>query len=107
MAQHIARCLAWVRDFLALRTPPGRHRAVPGAGSARTPRTVIVRAWDPPYLPWVRRTRAEERIDGDATAMVRPYLVAEEQRQRRRALLLATLGVDDPGPYWIHGVEVA
>jgi hypothetical protein len=44
---------------------------------------------------------------------VRPYLVAAEQRQqrqrrqRRRALALATLGIDDPGPYRIHGVEVA
>ncbi|MFD8549329.1 hypothetical protein [Streptomyces sp. NPDC059649] len=50
---------------------------------------------------------AEPPLDGDATPLVRPYLVAHEQRERRQALLLATFGVDAPGPYWIHGVEVA
>ncbi|MER6310665.1 hypothetical protein [Streptomyces sp. NPDC001657] len=49
----------------------------------------------------------ETPIDGDASPLVRPYFVAHEQRERREALLLATLGVDAPGPYWIHGVEVA
>ncbi|MDQ0749656.1 hypothetical protein QF034_003887 [Streptomyces africanus] len=38
---------------------------------------------------------------------VRPYLIAHEQRQRRRELAMATLGQDMPGPYWIHGLEVA
>jgi hypothetical protein len=38
--------------------------------------------------------------------MVRPYLAAYEQRQRRRALVLATMGIDAPGPYVIHGMEV-
>ncbi|MGW2521797.1 hypothetical protein ACWC09_33230 [Streptomyces sp. NPDC001617] len=46
-------------------------------------------------------------LDGTATIAVRPYLTAHEQRQRRRELALATLGLDMPGPYWIHGVEVA
>jgi hypothetical protein len=38
---------------------------------------------------------------------VRPYLIAHEQRQRRCELAMATLGQDMPGPYWIHGLEVA
>ncbi|WP_051798761.1 hypothetical protein [Streptomyces sp. NRRL S-337] len=53
------------------------------------------------------RPEIETPLDGDASPLVRPYLVAHEQRERRKALLLATLGVDAPGPYWIHGVEVA
>jgi hypothetical protein len=106
MAEHIARCLEWVRDLLASRDP-GHHRAALRIHPSRTARTVIVRAWGPPYLATVRRRRAEEPIDGDATAMVRPYLVAYEQEQRRCELLLATMGLDGPGSYWIHGVEVA
>ncbi|MEU0085625.1 hypothetical protein [Streptomyces sp. NPDC006274] len=46
-------------------------------------------------------------LDGNASALVRPYLTAHEQGERRAALLLATLGIDAPGPYWIHGAEVA
>ncbi|WP_310728593.1 hypothetical protein [Streptomyces sp. N2A] len=49
----------------------------------------------------------ETPLDGDASPLVRPYLVAHEQRERRKALLLTTFGVDASGPYWIHGVEVA
>jgi hypothetical protein len=46
-------------------------------------------------------------LDATATSPVRPYVVAHEQRSRRRELALATLGLDAPGPYWIHGTEVA
>ncbi|MGY6024240.1 hypothetical protein [Streptomyces spinosirectus] len=46
-------------------------------------------------------------LDGSATVAVRPYLTAHEQRQRRRELALAAMGLDMPGPYWIHGTEVA
>lgn len=49
----------------------------------------------------------EVPLDGTATVAVRPYLVVHEQRQRRRELAMAALGLDIPGPYWIHGVEVA
>jgi hypothetical protein len=38
--------------------------------------------------------------------MIRPYLLTPEQRQRRRALWLATYGID-VGPRHIHGMEVA
>ncbi|WP_405820089.1 hypothetical protein OG241_31675 [Streptomyces sp. NBC_01390] len=50
---------------------------------------------------------AGARIEGTATRSVRPYLVAHEQRLRRRELAMATPGLDMPGPYWIHGMEVA
>lgn len=46
-------------------------------------------------------------LDGTVTVAVRPYVTAHEQRERRRELALATLGPDMPGPYWIHGLEVA
>lgn len=46
-------------------------------------------------------------LDGAATVAVRPYLVVHEQRQRRRELAMAALGLDMPGGCWIHGTEVA
>lgn len=46
-------------------------------------------------------------LAGEATRAVRPYLTAHEQTSRRRELLLATFGLDAPGPCWIHGMEVA
>ncbi|WEH16620.1 hypothetical protein [Streptomyces sp. VNUA24] len=49
----------------------------------------------------------DERFDGAATVAVRPYLAAHEQRLRRRELAMAAMGMDMPGPCWIHGVEVA
>ncbi|QFQ98861.1 hypothetical protein F9278_24895 [Streptomyces phaeolivaceus] len=49
----------------------------------------------------------DEVFDGAQTVAVRPYLAAHEQRLRRRELAMAGMGLDMPGPYWIHGVEVA
>jgi hypothetical protein len=50
-----------------------------------------------------------ERLDGSTSRLVRPYVLdpAEHrrQRERRRALYLATLGIDT-GPTHIHGVRV-
>lgn len=46
-------------------------------------------------------------LAGETARLVRPYLTAHEQRSRRRELALATLGLDAPGPCWIHGMEVA
>ncbi|MDX2691498.1 hypothetical protein PV395_39915 [Streptomyces scabiei] len=48
-----------------------------------------------------------EILDGTTTIAVRPYVTAHEQRQRRRELAMAAMGFDMPGPYWIHGTEVA
>ncbi|PJE97416.1 hypothetical protein CUT44_12065 [Streptomyces carminius] len=41
----------------------------------------------------------------DPTPLVRPYVVAHEQGERRRALALALDGID-VGPPVIHGVRV-
>ncbi|MFJ2261934.1 hypothetical protein ACIOKD_26975 [Streptomyces sp. NPDC087844] len=75
----------------------GRHRAPSGAQGATTHRVGC------------RPLRGEDHV------MVRPYLVeheqhvqreeARQQRARRRALWLATRGVDI-GPRLIHGKEV-
>ncbi|MBT2526169.1 hypothetical protein J7E91_12130 [Streptomyces sp. ISL-99] len=56
------------------------------------------------------RIRVPAPLRGEDCALVRPYLLTPHevrlQRQRRRALWLATHGVD-VGPRRIHGVEVA
>ncbi|MDX2860609.1 hypothetical protein, partial [Streptomyces scabiei] len=49
----------------------------------------------------------DEQFDGAATVAVRPYVAAHEQRLRRRELAMAAMGMDMPGPCWIHGREVA
>lgn len=101
----IHRLITWVGTLL---TPRGTHR--------RTHSTValLVPTAPPPArtaLPTHRSPYgldANARIDGTVTRSVRPYLAAHEQRLRRRELAVATLGPDDmPGPYWMHGAEVA
>lgn len=81
--------------------PRGRHRAgqqlsPPPARPVTPPRP---RPRPGPYA-------IDTPIDGRATAMVRPYLLTPEQRQRRRALWLATYGID-VGPCRIHSMEMA
>ncbi|SFJ80660.1 hypothetical protein [Streptomyces pini] len=56
----------------------------------------------PPSL--LRRWAAEPAYH-DPTPLVRPYVVAYEQQERRRALALALDGID-VGPPVIHGVRV-
>ncbi|WP_328562062.1 hypothetical protein [Streptomyces coelicoflavus] len=50
-----------------------------------------------------------EILDGNASRLVRPYVLSpterRHQRERRRAAHLATLGID-VGPKHIHGVRV-
>ncbi|MFF3361103.1 hypothetical protein [Streptomyces misionensis] len=53
------------------------------------------------------RPRHAHARPGEATRAVGPYFVAAEQAAPRRELELAALGLDGPGPYVIHGVEVA
>ncbi|WP_405478774.1 hypothetical protein [Streptomyces sp. NBC_00009] len=84
------RFLAWV---LWLCTPPprGRHRLGIRTSSLAPP---------PP--------RHTERLDGAASALVRPYVLTPDerrrQRERRRAVYLATPGIDvGPHPHLIHG----
>ncbi|WP_326711387.1 hypothetical protein OG758_20825 [Streptomyces sp. NBC_01474] len=90
MLDHAVRFLAWV---LRLCSPPprGRHRL-----GIRT---------SPLAPPPPSHT---ERLDGAASALVRPYVLTPDerhrQRERRRTLHLATLGVDvGPHPHLIHG----
>ncbi|WP_338700005.1 hypothetical protein V2W30_25250 [Streptomyces sp. Q6] len=89
------RALAWVLR-ICMPAPSGRHRA-PFALAAPTP--------PPP-------PRYTERLDGAASHLVRPYVLSaaehehrrRQQRDRRRALYLATLGIDvGPRPELIHG----
>ncbi|MGW2518077.1 hypothetical protein ACWC09_13865 [Streptomyces sp. NPDC001617] len=80
-----------------VRRPPGYRILVAGAEIPVLP----------PYL--LRRRRPS----GTATAAaarrpasrIRPYLVAHEQRMRRRALVLALDGID-VGPWVIHGHRI-
>jgi hypothetical protein len=95
------RFLEWVMALLA--PARGRHRASQAPAPALVGPTVARRLRTTQIPPRM----VGEPIDGDATALVRPYLAAYEQRERRTALLLALDGIDMPGPVWIHGVEVA
>ncbi|MFE6684841.1 hypothetical protein ACFVFQ_00035 [Streptomyces sp. NPDC057743] len=90
--------------FRVLLPAHGRHRST---DAAPTPER------DTPTLT-IPRVPVEQRLlRGEDVALLRPYVLtpAERrerrlQRSRRRAVWLATVGVD-AGPRWIHGVEVA
>lgn len=88
-------------DALAvLFAPRGRHRA------GHTPLDPVHRREPRPALRWAPGPYATDApLDGSATPSVRPYVLTSEQRARRRALWLATCGID-VGPRRIHGVEV-
>ncbi|RFC74974.1 hypothetical protein [Streptomyces sp. AcE210] len=65
-----------------------------------------------PHTPPRRPSPHTAPLRGEDSRLVRPYLLAHEQREqakrqpaRRRALWLAVHGVDI-GPHRIHGVEV-
>ncbi|MDG9716729.1 hypothetical protein [Streptomyces sp. DH24] len=75
----------------------GAHRRCPGSSGQR-PRPV--------------HRAGHEPLAGEDNVLVRPYLVAHEQRAaarrspaRRRALVVAVRGID-VGPRGVHGVEV-
>lgn len=78
-----------LRQVLRLLLPAeGRHRATTAA------------LLPPAPVPPVRTLRVSG-LRGEDIALVRPYLIAHERRegvrrQRRRALVLATAGVDLP-----------
>ncbi|MGW0825484.1 hypothetical protein [Streptomyces sp. NPDC002845] len=88
-----------------LAAPRGRHRR-----PAPLPSPAFTAPPPPPDIPLPAHRSPyglDTPLDGTATVAVRPYVAAHEQRQRRRELALAALGLDLPGSYWIHGAEVA
>ncbi|HWU05216.1 MAG TPA: hypothetical protein VN520_02205 [Streptomyces sp.] len=95
MPHCIARLIALTLGLLL--PTQGRHRHLgEGAPVAASPQTPA--------------PRAVSLLRGEDSPLVRPYLLAPDefrlQRQRRRALWLATHGIDT-GPRRIHGVKVA
>ncbi|MER7176488.1 hypothetical protein [Streptomyces mesophilus] len=104
MTDLIHRITAWLWQ------PGVRTQARRGANTPTSSPRWIAPRMAAPALPTHRSPYGLDDADplpGEATALVRPYLTADEQRRRRRELVLATLGIDAPGPYWIHGMEVA
>ncbi|MFH8489927.1 hypothetical protein [Streptomyces longisporoflavus] len=97
MTELIRRCTAWARLLLAPSPAPTATAPAPPVRPGPQPATPRSRYGLDALLP----------LAGEATRPVRPYLTAHEQLSRRRELLLATFGVDAPGPYWIHGMEIA
>ncbi|WP_405881913.1 hypothetical protein OG762_26760 [Streptomyces sp. NBC_01136] len=96
MTDLILRLAAYARTLFS---PRGRHRAgQPLPPPQPRPRPTPARH-PGPYA-------TDTPLDGRATALIRPYLLTPEQRSRRRALWLATYGID-VGPRHIHGMEVA
>ncbi|MGI5196354.1 hypothetical protein ACQEVY_22345 [Streptomyces sp. CA-288835] len=106
MTDLIGRLIAWVSLLL---NPRGAHRRV----ARRRPHPTAPEV--PTAPPLARAELPTHRSpygldtphDGTATVAVRPYVTAHEKRQRRRELAMAALGLDTPGPYWIHGMDVA
>ncbi|MFC9285895.1 hypothetical protein [Streptomyces sp. NPDC057052] len=85
-----------------------RHRNRHRAGVAARPTPVPAAPAEPRHRP----SPHEALLHGEDSRLVRPYLLAHEQRAqakpqraRRRTLLLAVHGVD-VGPRRIHGVDV-
>lgn len=103
MTQVIHRLLTWVLEW-CLPATGGRHRA------GQPPQPARLDSPAGPARP-AHRPRYSAPLDGTATALVRPYLVAHERRQRaghqqlpsetewlrqrreRRALYLANRGI--------------
>ncbi|MGP8301708.1 hypothetical protein [Streptomyces inhibens] len=98
---------AWIFELLLRWLLPtrGRHRstgALPAASHEDAPTLVLPRVL----------VQQPGLLRGEDVALIRPYVLTSEERQerrlqrgRRRALVLATYGID-AGPRWIHGVEV-
>ncbi|MEK2477554.1 hypothetical protein [Streptomyces noursei] len=97
---------AWIIELLLHLLFParGRHRSADAPPTPELP--------DTPTLA-IPRVPVEQRLlRGEDVAFLRPYVLTPQERQerrlqrgRRRALWLATDGVE-AGPRWIHGVGV-
>lgn len=104
MAKTIARIF---ESLLRLLLPArGRHRP---SGALSDVKCAEVSTLRPACVPGER----EGVLRGEDTALVRPYVLTPEERQRRRSpygrrrtLWLATSGLA-AGPSWIHGLEAA
>ncbi|MEW2089302.1 hypothetical protein AB0932_03260 [Streptomyces sp. NPDC006682] len=94
MPHCIARLIALTLGLLF--PASGRHRPMEAQPGAVSPPTTA--------------PRPVSLLRGEDSPLVRPYLLTSDefrlQRQRRRALWLATHGIDT-GPRRIHGVKVA
>ncbi|MFG2590874.1 hypothetical protein [Streptomyces sp. NPDC048438] len=94
MPHCIARLIALTLGLLF--PASGRHRPTEAEPAAVFPQTPA--------------PRAVSLLRGEDSPLVRPYLLTPDefwlQRRRRRALWLATHGID-AGPRRIHGVKVA
>lgn len=98
------------RILAVLRPVTGAERPRVGGPRTASGRQLRARATAPPHLPATSRSRTAPlddapAIDRAAGPLVRPYLVAYEQEERRTALTLALDGVD-VGPWIIHGHPV-
>lgn len=84
------------------RRRPVRIRTAPvprgPAGGPAAPQGPLPRTRSPYGLPL-------QPLDAGRSPLVRPYVTAHEQQERRTALALALDGVD-VGPYIIHGVAL-
>ncbi|MHC0429420.1 hypothetical protein ACX6XY_04405 [Streptomyces sp. O3] len=110
-----------IRLLIHLAPARGRRRSIRTAMATVTPRPsrtatglrLLVRRIIPPSLPRQagtpvtpagRSTLDSPILDGPSP-LVRPYLLAHEQHERRTALALALDGID-VGPWIIHGHPV-
>ena len=97
MRQVIRRVVSWFGT--RRERVPERHRPLfPEPGPASLPSPLMPRPRSPYGLP-------HPPVDAGRSPLVRPYLTAYEQQERRTALELALDGVD-VGPSIIHGVAV-
>ncbi|MFI1728608.1 hypothetical protein ACH40E_05075 [Streptomyces acidicola] len=98
----IGRVIVWVSSLLTGRDPHAKPPSRPTPTALAPTRATPLPVHRSPY-----GLDDSGPLDGDATRAVRPYVIAHEQRERRRELAMAAVGLDMPGPYWIHGLEVA
>ncbi|NEC16424.1 hypothetical protein G3I34_29980 [Streptomyces sp. SID8014] len=117
MYDPIRRITAWLLELVLgpgtgrHRVGTGRRRAIPvpaRSGAAPAPRA----GWTPGRLPVARSPYGlEHPLDGGASALVRPYLPAEDRRgvrrRRRLALVLAADFGVDLDPHVLGASEVA
>lgn len=104
MTEAIRRLWLWCRQVCAS-TAPSPHYPPKQPGEWYVP--IHPRSTRPEYGAATCRTPAHtHHLDGDASALVRPYLLHAEQQQRRHELEFALDGIDVPGPMWIHGTRV-